>query len=114
MTRRQVYFWDKSTGKFYVSPEFNGDKSELLKVGSADSCDKDWEDFMYDLRHTSSLFDFMRVIHMIYGSYHSSIGDLPGPRIRIFTSRNQIAPCDETYYIVAGEEGINLDEKLSN
>ena len=77
MTRRQVYFWDKGTGKFYVSPEFNGDKSEFLKIGSADSCDKDTVERCVDLRHTSSLFDFMRVVHMIYGSYHSSIGDLP-------------------------------------
>ena len=48
MTRRRVVFTDKTTGKRYMSPEFNGDKHdfETLMPVNKSSCDKNWNEIM--------------------------------------------------------------------
>ena len=45
MTRRLFIYVDNKERKLYVSPEFNGDKSEYAQRGGAlDSCDLAEED----------------------------------------------------------------------
>ncbi|WP_170313592.1 hypothetical protein [Lacrimispora amygdalina] len=42
MTRRRIALIDPQTQQIYCTPEFNGDRTELLQMGSMDSCDKYW------------------------------------------------------------------------
>lgn len=50
LTRRQVYFYDQKNKKFYISEEFYGDRDELERFGSNDTCTKSWEEILDELR----------------------------------------------------------------
>lgn len=46
MTRRRIAFFDKNTGKTYITPEFNGDKEEFIKFKAGDICNMNWNDII--------------------------------------------------------------------
>lgn len=98
MTRRQVYFIS-DTGKVYVSDEFNGDRGELERFGSRDTCDKDWPEIQDLFGGVKSITDFLHAAYAAHGCYHSQFGDTPGPQIKVFSSSDDIPILDETYQI---------------
>ena len=71
MTRRKIVFID-STGS-YETPEFNGDKKELERFGSADWCDKNWPEIEAEFLNVKTLDEFKAVSNRVQMYYHSSI-----------------------------------------
>lgn len=109
MTRRQVYFLSIS-GKFYVSEEYNGDKTELEAIGSADSCEKTWAEILEVFDRVTSLTEFLSAMSKVQMYYHSSIGnDLPGVRVSTYSCYADIPRKDETYGVWEGIPGVFLD-----
>ena len=72
MTRRTISFID-SAGQSFETPEFNGDKEELEKMGSADWCDKNWPEIESEFLNVKTLDDFRAASSRAQGFYHSSI-----------------------------------------
>ena len=104
MTRRQVYFCIPERGTYYVSEEINGDKEEMERMGSSDSCEKNW----------AEILDGLKALAIINGLYHSSIGmELPATKLHLVRSHAEIGVKDQTYGIVDGTPGAFLDEALS-
>jgi hypothetical protein len=73
MTRRRLIFQDPKDRLYYLTPEFNGDKEELERMGSADSCDKNWSDIAKEFQDVMSLVDFNHASIRAQLFYHSSI-----------------------------------------
>jgi len=78
MTRRRILFRDVSKEECWVTPEFNGDKSEFKRMGSGDSCDKDWDEIFEVFRNVKTLEQFEKANAQAQTYYHSS---LPGAKI---------------------------------
>lgn len=102
MTRRYVIFID-SDGAVYRSPEFNGDKTELERMGSVDRCDKTWREiereFFLPVRDYRS---FRSAVMMAQRLYHSFLCD-EHPSLPQRIARVEAVPCaDETIYITSG------------
>ena len=77
MTRRIVVFTDPVSGKRYMTPEFNGDKTEFaMHKGSLDSCDMDWAE-IYDtcFKDVSSLQEFASASIAAQKHYKSFLGE---------------------------------------
>jgi hypothetical protein len=74
MTRRTIIFIDESAN-VYITPEFNGDKSEFEKFGSSDSCDHDWAEIEAVFRGINTLEEFKAANEKVQGFYHSSLPD---------------------------------------
>ena len=72
MTRRTISFID-SAGQSYKTPEFNGDKEEFEKMGSADSCDKNWPEIESEFLNVKTLKEFSDASIKAQRFYHSSI-----------------------------------------
>ena len=84
MTRRQIYFYSPQSGKYYVSEEINGDKTELERMGSSDYCENTWEEILDSLKNVAGMGDFLQALARLNGIYHSSLGfDRPPTRLRI-------------------------------
>jgi hypothetical protein len=79
MTRRYIIFYDEESGSYYSTPEFNGDKSEMLGFGSQDSCDKDWPEIVQEFQGVDTLEKFKAASEKAQGYYHSSFGDYSFP-----------------------------------
>jgi hypothetical protein len=79
MTRRKVLFRDAENECCWVTPEFNGDKSELEKIGSMDSCDKDWAEIFEEFKNVTSRLEFEKINARAQTYYHSH---LPGAEIQ--------------------------------
>ena len=71
MTRRRIVFIDGKTQQIYSTPEFNGDKSEFLRLGSIDKCDKDWPDILELFSTVETLSDFIIANEKAQKCYHS-------------------------------------------
>jgi hypothetical protein len=78
MTRRKILFRDVENNCCWVTPEFNGDKTELQSIKSADSCDKDWVEIYEEFRNVKTLPEFEKVNARAQKYYHSSF---PGGKI---------------------------------
>jgi hypothetical protein len=79
MTRRKVLFRDAERECCWITPEFNGDKSEMKAFGSQDSCDKDWPEIFEELfRNVKTLPEFEKASAQAQRYYHSF---LPGGEI---------------------------------
>ena len=76
MTRRRILAFHE--GRYYTTPEFNGDKTEFEAFGSNDSCDKDWDGIIAVFDVDGTLDDFKQANETAQGFYHSS---LPGGEI---------------------------------
>lgn len=114
MTRRQIYFYSKESGHYYVSEEINGDKTELEQMGSNDTCEKTWPEILDGMKNVSGLGDFLQALAAINGIYHSSLGfDRPPTKLRIAHNHEEVGVKDQTYGIMEGIPGIFLDAELS-
>jgi hypothetical protein len=71
-------FREVETGACWVTPEFNGDKSELQQMKSNDSCDKDWEEIFEEFKNVKTLDEFQKQSAKAQGYYRSC---LPGAKI---------------------------------
>jgi hypothetical protein len=78
MTRRKVLFRDTENTCCWVTPEFNGDRSELREKGSRDSCDKDWQEIFEEFKNVKTLPEFEKMNAQAQKYYHSH---LPGTKI---------------------------------
>ena len=79
MTRRRIIFSDKSTGKLYATPEFNGDKAEFDHFFKGhthhDTCDKSWEQILNErFAGIKTLEDFVKASDAAQMDYHSFLG----------------------------------------
>lgn len=115
MTRRKIIFHNDVSGSWIVSEEFNGDKSELERIGSADSCDADWSDFMEAMSEVRDLIGFLDGLTMIWKSYHSSlpgVGMYFGPRLSFAHTpeelRENLENLDEVWEVRRGRPGARL------
>lgn len=112
MTRRQIYFYAPERGVWYVSEEYNGDKTELEAHGSADACSETWPEILERFRPVNSLCGFFEALSYAHACYRSALQTLPGPRVHVLTSRSQLKQKDETWGITP-ERGLFLDKPLS-
>lgn len=76
MTRRKIYFYDKTTSNLYMTPEFNGDKEEFVRFRKrGDSCDKNWNEILEKFEGVETLKDFKNISTQAQSYYHSCLGD---------------------------------------
>lgn len=112
LTRRQVYFYNQKNKKFYISEEFYGDRDELERFGSNDTCTKSWGEILDELRTIKTLRTFLSKMSQISGYYNSEIKENIGTRIKV--GRYQDIPfADEVYGKVSGCSGVFLDTQHS-
>ena len=80
MTRRRIVFADKD-GKQYITPEFNGDKTEFSEFQGigGDGCDADWEQILAEFNGAETLEDFKAAAKKAQSHYHSSFSNRPQP-----------------------------------
>jgi hypothetical protein len=71
MTRRKIIFINIENA--YETPEFNGDKEEFEKFGSADWCDKNWSEIETEFKNVKTLEEFKAASIRAQEYYHSSI-----------------------------------------
>jgi hypothetical protein len=108
MTNRQVYFYDPEHSTYYVT-EYHGDRAEMEYFHSADTCDKTWPEILEDWRDVSSVLHFFQTSSAVAAYYHPQHRQLPGVRVHILHSVNELKTQDETYGITMGRPGIYLD-----
>ena len=114
MTRRQIYFFDPDKNTYYLSGELNGDKEEFERFGSSDTCEKTWTEIAAELSCVQTLPEFMETVARVMRYYHSSIAsEIPGTRLIVKHSRNDLERKDETWGIVAGCPRIFKDNSFS-
>ena len=113
-TKRQIYFYNPHTERCYVSPEFNGDRDELILFNSKDKCSMSWDEVRELFNEASNLLQFMKCVRLVDSSYtyYMSEDNKIGTRIYV-TDLNGIETKDETYYIVDGECGLQIDSARS-
>ena len=114
MTRRQIYFFDPDKNTYYLSGELNGDKEEFERFGSSDTCEKTWTEIAAELSCVQTLPEFMEAVARVMRYYHSSIASgIPGTRLIVKHSRDDLERKDETWGIVAGYPRIFKDNSFS-
>lgn len=59
MTRRTIIYKDKTTGKTFATPEFNGDKTEFTMFQMNGECDADWDDIQKEFSGVKTLQEFI-------------------------------------------------------
>lgn len=102
MTRRYVIFID-SDGAVYRSPEFNGDKAELARMGSADHCDKAWREIERELfAPVRDYRSFRSAVMMAQQLYHSFLGDEHPTLPQRIAGVEAVPRSDEIIYITSG------------
>lgn len=114
MTRRQIYFLEPNSGTYYLSEELNGDKEEFERFSSSDSCEKTWAEIATELSCIRSLPEFMEAMARVIRYYHCSISsEVPGTRLIVKRSRDELEQKDETWGIIAGCPRIFKDNRFS-
>ena len=104
MTRRRIVFTDPTSGRRYVTPEFNGDKAEFEKHGLGDICTIIWNETLAMFNAVSTLDEFKAANEQAQGYYISSLApDAPSePVIEIAAGiplPGEIKNCDELIYL---------------
>ena len=107
MTRRLFIFVDNKERKLYVSPEFNGDKSEYAqRDGALDTCDLAAED-LFRLFEVKTCSDFQKACAEAQQCFHSYL-DRPNsakellPVTEIDVSELPNLDADERIFILEG------------
>ena len=100
MTRRKVIFVDSDYSK-YATPEFNGDKSELLAFNSSDSCDKDWKEIEELFMKCQTLHEFEMANEYVQNLYHSCFGPTEIVLVERVVINDYIANDDTTIFVYA-------------
>lgn len=103
MTRRVVVFTIDSDGAVLQSPEFNGDKTELECLGSADHCDKTWREIERELfLPVRDYRGFRSAVIQAQRHYHSFLDEeLPVPPQRK-ANVEAVPYADEVIFIKSG------------
>lgn len=82
MTRRLFIFVDNKERKLYVSPEFNGDKSEYAqRDGALDTCDLAAED-LFRLFEVKTFSDFQKACAEAQQCFHSYLDRPNSAKVR--------------------------------
>lgn len=68
MTRRIIAF--EVNGKFMISQELNGDKSEQVHFGLQQACELDWSDVVKIFDGSKTTYDFVAAVHSVENAYH--------------------------------------------
>lgn len=103
MTRRRIVF-KSSDGIYHVSPEFNGDKDEFLKIHSMDSCSLNWNDLIVKwFAGICSRMQFRYNCCEAQKEYHSFL-EKEGVKkellpVTTVQSLDEIPDCDELYIL---------------
>ena len=85
MTRRVAVFV-KEDGTQLHSAEFNGDKAELSRLGSLDSCAWDWDEIFTVFKGVKTEKDFAKANVKAQGYYYSHLDPIaPARAIRVTT-----------------------------
>ena len=108
MTRRLFIYVDNKERKLYVSPEFNGDKSEYAhqRGGALDSCDLAAED-LFRLFEVKTCSDFQKACAEAQRCFHSFL-DRPNstrellPVTEVEVSELPNLDADERIFILEG------------
>ncbi|PGK51650.1 hypothetical protein CN918_28050 [Priestia megaterium] len=101
MIRRNIVFHDTKERKFYVSAEFNGDKTELERRKSRDWCDKDFSEIVKSFNGVETLEDFKKSVGTAQSFYHSCFGECEWEAIEVYDSLAEINN-DEVYVVSQG------------
>ena len=99
MTRRRIVYTDPSTGRRYVTPEFNGDKTEFDQFNMGDKCTATWDEIMEVFNAASTPDEFKAASDQMQGYYSSSIApaEPPEPVLEINTEAllpDELKNCD--------------------
>lgn len=82
MTRRVVIFQGKDG--WFVTPEFNGDKSEFEHFCLGDTCDENWTTIAARFSRAKTLQEFREANMWAQGLYHSRFGQSnPEPVVQL-------------------------------
>lgn len=101
MLRRRVLFPVPSIG-FWLSPEFLGDKEELAKANSTDSCDLTWEEIKAMFMGVENPVAFEVACIAAQACYHNSETNALSERPTFHLSLDGLH-CDELYLAAHGE-----------
>jgi len=63
MTRRRIIFVDKTTGKTYITSEFNGDKEEFWNCRAGDTCNMYWKDIINNYFSNIKTLEEFKIAH---------------------------------------------------
>lgn len=89
MTRRRIVFLDKTTGKTYITSEFNGDKEEFWNLRKGDTCNMYWQDIINTyFSNIHTLEDFKIAHEKAQKEYISNL-----------TGKSEILPLEEVFDI---------------
>jgi len=85
MTRRRIVFKVPGMNQRYVTPEFNGDKTEFEQFKMGDTCTATWDEIMDMFDPVSSLDEFKAANEKAQRCYVSSIApdQTPEPVIEL-------------------------------
>lgn len=111
MIRRRVLFV-KNNGVRYITPEFNGDRAELERISSRDSCDKTWEEMMRDIwMGVTDYISFVKANATAQSQYHSCVLGREVLTVKC-VPKNRCLPadCDEIVVLYEG----SFPKKLSD
>lgn len=98
MTRRRVLF-TAANGIRYITPEFNGDKSEMEKFCSADSCEKDWDEIAELFRKCRNYEEFEAINIKAQSYYHSCLPDAEVLPCRQLRTYEEAPTADKILYV---------------
>ncbi len=100
MTRRRIAMAAQAGG-YWVTPEFHGDREELLRFDSRDSCDLDWPEIAAMFYGVQALPDLAAASQVAQACYHSSIGKIEILSPQYVLNLNDLT-CDELFIIQNG------------
>lgn len=115
MNTRRVYFYSRQGNRYIYTDVYPGGRSDLLKIGSQDTCDREWPEVLDYFRGVTSLWDFMQAMHKAEACYHFHKISLRryGVVIHGCSTREEIPPAGQVYGILEGEGIVRYDEELS-
>lgn len=98
MTRTRIIFCQKD-GRRYVSPEFNGDREELLRRGATDSCELSLSELLALFGGVENIPDFAKANILAQGQYHSQLGNMPPLTIRNLPRNRALPAADKLVFV---------------
>jgi len=113
MNTKRVYFYSRQGNRYIYTDVYPGGRSDLLKAGSQDTCDREWPEVLDFFRGVSTLWDFMQAMHKAEACYRFHAISLRRYGVVIHSSetREEIPPADLVYGIQKGQ--VYLDQELS-
>lgn len=89
-------FYNSKDSTLYMTPEFNGDKSEFgTRNENEDSCAKNWDEIMKHFHGISTLHQFKDASNAAQSEYRSAFGNEALPLEIVIAT----VSCDEKLYI---------------